>query len=41
MAWATIDRTGMCAVISFVVLMKRLKRMESEEECLGNQTKAV
>ena len=34
-----IDRTGMCAVISFVVLMKRLKRMESEEECQGIKPK--
>ena len=38
-AWATLIAQGMCAVISFVVLMKRLKRMESEEECQGIKPK--
>lgn len=31
-AWATLIAQGMCAFISFYVLMKRLKKMENEEE---------
>ena len=31
-AWATLIAQGMCAFISFYVLMRRLKYMENEEE---------
>ena len=34
-AWATLIAQGMCAFISFYVLMKRLKYMENEEEKKG------
>lgn len=30
-AWATLIAQGMCALVSFCVLMRRLKRMENEE----------
>lgn len=31
-AWATLIAQGMCAIISFIVLMKRLHKMDSEED---------
>lgn len=34
-AWATLIAQGMCAFISFYVLMRRLKYMENEEEKKG------
>lgn len=34
-AWATLVAQGMCAFISFYVLMRRLKYMENEEEKKG------
>ena len=34
-AWATLIAQGFCAIISFVVLMKRLKGMENEPEFKG------
>lgn len=38
-AWATLIAQGLCAVISFVVLMRRLHRMENEEEYAGIKPK--
>lgn len=36
-SWATLIAQGACAVVSFVVLMKRLRVMENEEENLGKK----
>lgn len=36
-SWATLIAQGACAVVSFIVLMKRLRHMENEEENRGKK----
>ncbi len=36
-SWATLIAQGACAVVSFIVLMKRLRYMENEEENRGKK----
>ena len=36
-AWATLIAQGMCAVFSFFVLMRRMRKMENEPEFIGEK----